>query len=208
MVILADTRTGPLTQTDGAGDQSLRQSRMGSLVVTNAHGTYFEAASRRNIFRAHATISGILAYNLTTIGGPVIWNSGPNNVVIIGLGYALTSAAFSSGAIGLTGAGGQYSAPSASGPTVSSGNCYIGGQLPSANAYATATVVNTGTFLLPFGQIHSGALTVDTSQANWVEFGGMVVVPPGTWISPAASTTIPNVILQIGVVWEEVPTGY
>lgn len=207
MAVLLDTRTGPIVQTDGAGDQPLRQSRMGSLVVAFGHGSYFEQASRRNIYRVHANITNPLLYTGAT-SGPVIWNNSQvNNVVLLAVGWALTSAALSACVLGITGAGGQVSPPTASTAAASVGNCYIGGPNPSASAVQSALMTNSGTFFIPFGSVSSAAVTVDTSQVNWVEFGGSVVAPPNSWIGIGANQVGTGAIVTIGMVWEEVPIG-
>src|SRR5437899_9937555 len=75
MSFLIDTRTGPIQQADGAGDQPLRQDRSGALVIVDAHGRYLESAYRKNVFhaadQAGQTTSAGLA---TTYVGVVVSN--------------------------------------------------------------------------------------------------------------------------------------
>lgn len=209
MAVLVDTRTGPVIQSDGAGDQPLRQGRMGSLIVTPGHGQYFEPTSRRYVYRAHGTVTNINGYLNGTGFGPILWNSSQVvNLSLISVGWGLTIASLSSVVLGITGAAGQYSNPTTSAVIGSVGNGYIGGPNPQATVVTTATMTNnTGTFLIPFGQIASGALTVNNVVPNYVDFGGSIVVPPGAWIGVAASALASASVMTIGLVWEEVPIG-
>ncbi len=212
MAVLIDTRTGPVVQTDGAADQPLRQGRMGSLIVTDGHGKYFEQASRRNIYRAHAIVTSMAAYTTAAgIGGPLLWNgSSTVNAVILGVGFGVSTAfTTTSAAVGLTGmSGSQTSAPSSTTAIDSSGNCYIGGPAPLCSVYRIGTVLSPGTaFFAPFGHFHTGAVTVDTGLMQWFDVGGLFVVPPNAWISLATSVTTSSGVVNVGLTWEEVPIG-
>jgi hypothetical protein len=57
---------------------------------------------------------------------------------------------------------------------------------------------------MPFADLHTGALTVDTSNVRFVDLGGVIIVPPGAWASVAASATATTTVAQIGLIWEEV----
>src|SRR6266536_5220589 len=149
MALLIDTRTGPVVQADGAGDQPLRQSRLGGLVVTDGHGKYFEQASRRNIFRAHAIVTAPVIYSTAAgTGGPLLWNSSStHNAVLLAVGYGITTAATAAGALGITGNTGQTAAPGSVTAIDSSGNGYIGGAGSAMSVYRTGTPTNAGNFL-------------------------------------------------------------
>lgn len=209
MTILLDTRTGPVVQSDGAADQPLRQSRLGSLVVASGHGRYFEQASRKNLFRAHAIVTAPVIFTTAAgTGGPLLWNGSSSvNAVILGLGFSITTASGAAGAIGLTGNIGQTSAPSSTTAIDSSGNGYITGPSPACTVYRVGTPTNAGGFFLPVGHVQTGALTVTNTVPLWVDLGGVLIVPPNTWCSVAASATLTSAVMQITMMWEEVPIG-
>jgi hypothetical protein len=209
MAILIDTRTGPVIQGDGAGDQPLRQGRMGSLITADGHGRYFEQASRRNIFRAHAIVTGMVAFSTAAAtGGPLLWNSSSTaNAVLLAVGFGITTASGAAGAVGITGNTGQTSAPGTTTAIDSFGNGYIGGPPSAMNAYRIGTVTNAGAMFLPFAQVHTGALTVDSAAVNWFDLGGGIIVPPNAWASVAASTALTSAVMSVSLVWEEVPIG-
>src|SRR6185369_13043466 len=192
MAILADTRTGPITQADGAGDEPLRQGRLGALIIAQGHGRYFEAASRRNLFSATAFVAaaGMIAFGTAGAqSGPVIWNgSNDINVHIIAVSWASTVAFTTAGlAIGLTGNTGQTSAPTSTTAIDAKGNNYMGGAASKATAYRVATLVNGGAFFLPIGGLHTGTVALDTALPLWVELASSLVVPPNAWAGVAAS---------------------
>ncbi len=209
MTILVDTRTGPIVQTDGAGDQALRQGRMGALIVADGHGRYFEQSTRRNIFRAHAIVTAPVIYTTAAgTGGPLLWNGTSTvNAVLLGVGFGITTASGVAGALGITGNTGQVAAPSSTTAADSSGNGYLGGPPSACSVYRVGTPTNAGGFLMPFAEVHTGALTTDTGLIQWVDLAGTVVVPPYSWVSVAASATLTSAVMQISLVWEEVPNG-
>ena len=84
-------------------------------------------------------------------------------------------------------------------------NLQIGGQAPACTPYRIGTVAAHGVGFLPVGMVHTGALTVDTTDDNFVELGGAIQVAPGSWAAVAASATLTTAVMQIGLVWCEVP---
>ncbi len=66
-------------------------------------------------------------------------------------------------------------------------------------------VSGSAAFLLPFGHLHTGALTVDTTGVAFVDIGGALIVPPGAWCSIAASATASTTVGTFGMIYEEVP---
>lgn len=209
MAVLIDTRTGPVVQMDGAGDQALRQGRMGSLVTSDGHGRYFEQASRRNMFRAHAIVTAPVIYTTAAgTGGPLLWNnSSTHNAVLLGVGVGLSVVTTVAAALGITGGVGQTVAPGTTTAIDSSGNCYIGGPPSAMSVYRIGTPAAAGSFFMPFAQLHTGALTVDTLGMGWIDLGGVVVVPPNCWASIATSATATTTVAHISLLWEEVPIG-
>jgi hypothetical protein len=209
MAILVDTRTGPVVQSDGAGDQPLRQSRMGALVVQDAHGRLWESASRRNLFMAHAIVTSPVAYTTTAgLGGPLLWNgSSTVNASILGVGWGLTTASAAAAVLGITAGIGQVQAPTSTTAIDTSGNMYLTGPAPACSVYRVGTVTNAGTRFLPLGAIHTGAVTVDTTPAQWVWLEGSMIIPPNCYAAVAASVVATTAVMQIGLIWEETPIG-
>jgi len=208
MSLLVDSITGAVVGADGGGNRPIRQGRQGSQVVSDGHGKYYEPASRAQLYVAQGTVTTPVSYTvIATIGGPLLWNGSTKfNAGIVAVGWTITTAdTTTTFALGLTGSGGQSSAPSATTAIDATGNCYLGGIPSNCTAYRTGTVVNAGRFLLPFAHVHTGALSLDTSIAGYVEFSSMLVVPPQSWAAVAASAQGTAVVMTISLMWEEVP---
>lgn len=194
--VLAQGASGPLRQESGGG-----------VVVTELHGRYYEQALRGNLYVAQAIVTAPVIYTTAAgTGGPLIWNPPGSgvNVVPVALGYGITVVTTVAAALGLTGNVGQLLAPTAT--TVIDGrtSALIGGATGKATPYRIGTPTNAGGFLLPVADVHTGALTVDTGVAHWIDLGGALVCPPGGWLSPSVSATATTLVLQIALVYEEV----
>ena len=62
-----------------------------------------------------------------------------------------------------------------------------------------------GTFFLPTGHIHTGAITLDTDDDNFVHLGGAITVPPGYFFSVAADAVLTTCVIDVGITWLEMP---
>src|SRR5437016_8671961 len=92
MALTINTRTGPVTNQDGPGDQAIRQGRTAELVVTDAHGRFQEACARGGLFSRRMTLSSISNATISTgtLGAtatPIVgvWNplgTGKNVVIL------------------------------------------------------------------------------------------------------------------------------
>lgn len=208
MALLVDTITGAIAGADGGGNRPLRQGRVGSLVVTDGHGKYWEPACRAQLFVAQANVTTPVTYTvLVSVGGPLLWNGSTKyNAGLVGVGWSLTTAnTTTTFALGITGSTGQTSAPTTTTAIDATGNCYLGGPASNCTAYRTGTVVNLGKYLLPFAHVHTGILTTETSLSGWVELSSMIVVPPNSWAAVSASAQGTAVVMTISLMWEEVP---
>ena len=162
-------------------------------------------------FCAQATVTAPVIWSTAAgTGGPLLYNGSPTGhggvtAFILAMSYGLTVASTVAGAIGLT--GGVTTAPSSTTVIDSVANLHIGGQAPLCTAYRIGTPSAAGTFFLPTGHVHTGAITVDTDDDNWIHLGGVIEVPPGSFVSPSASATLTTAVIQIGLVWMELPNA-
>lgn len=198
---------GPQIAADGT-NPALRQGRSAELVVTELHGRYYEQAFRGNLYVAQAIITAPVIYTTAAgTGGPLVWNPPGSgiNVVPVAIGYGVTVVTTVAAALGLTGNTGQVIAPTSTTAIDGRTSAMIGGGNGKATAYRVGTPTNAGNFLLPVADLHTGALTVDTGAFHWVDLGGVLICPPGGWVSPAASATASTCVVQLALVYEEVP---
>jgi len=197
---------GPQTLSDGVHALP-RLLRDGSVGVSEICGRYYEQAKRGQIFMARAIVTAPVIFSTAAgTGGPLLWNgTTDHDAVLLAVGFGTSVVTTVAGALGLTGASGQSSAPGST-TTIDSVACTkIGSGGPAMSTYRVGTPTNAGTFFMPFSQLHTGALTVDTTGMQWLDLGGMFVVPPGSWASPAGSATLSTLVAQIGLIWAEVP---
>lgn len=185
-----------------------RYGRQGDQITSQLHGRYYEQANSQRLFTAHAIVTAPVIYTTAAgTGGPLLWNgSTTHKAVILAVGWGLAVVSTVAASIGLTGGTGQTAAPSSTTAVDSVKNCYLGGAAPAVSAYRVGTVATAGSFFHPFGAVWTGALTTSpASMMNWVDVGGMFVVPPNGWISVAASATATTLVANFAILWEEVP---
>jgi hypothetical protein len=73
------------------------------------------------------------------------------------------------------------------------------------NVFRTANPSSAGSFFLPIAQLGTGAVTLDYYKNGIIPLEGAVVVPPGSWVAVAASAAGTSAVLQLGMIWAEVP---
>lgn len=167
---------------------------------------------RGNVFVAQAIVTAPVIWTTAAgTGGPLLYNgsvSGTGRGVtayLLALSYGLTTAATVAGAVGLT--GGPTTAPTTT-TAIDSSACLrlnAGSPTPLCSVYRVGTVSAAGTFFLPTGQVGTSALTAEIADDNFISLGGVVEVGPGYFASFAASATLSTAVLQVGLVWLEVP---
>ena len=177
-------------------------------IHSQLHGRYYEQAYRGHLFMAQAIVTAPVIYTTAAgTGGPLLWNPPTSevNAVILGVSFGITVVTTVAAALGLTGNSGQVTAPGTTTAIDGRANLKIGGAAGACTPYRIGTVAVAGAFLLPFGHLHTGALTVDTNGVAFVDIGGSLIVPPGAWCSIAASATASTTVGTFGMVYEEVP---
>lgn len=178
---------------------------MANLSTGNAGSSYFDYAYRGQAFCAYAAITAPVIYTTAAgTGGPLLWNGTQDrNAIILGVSCALSVVSTVAAALGITGNSGQTAAPTATTAITSVANLRIGNALPQCSVYSVGTPTNAGNFFLPLIGLGTGALTVDEQLLGFVDLAGMIVVPPNTWVSIAASATATTTVAALGLIWAE-----
>lgn len=178
------------------------------LLVSQALGRYSTLAKSGRIFSAHAILTAPVIWSTAAgTGGPLLWNR-PNSardLHILAAAIATPVVTTVAGAIGITGNGGQTAAPGSTTAIDSTGNLLIGGGNSTAQAYRLGTPTNAGGFFQPIFEVHTGALTVNNTGLFWADLGGIIVVPPGSWVSLAGSATLTTLQVAASLIWAELP---
>lgn len=197
---------GPGTAVADGTSQKLRLDKNKSLITTLAHGKYADASRRGNLYMAHAVITAPVIYSTEAgTGGPLLWNGSSSvNASIVAVGIGITVVTTVAAAIGLTGGGGQSAAPTSTTAIDSTGNLLVGGGSSACTAYRVGTTVDNKWFM-PLAALYTGALTTDIFGLGWIDLGGLITVPPNSFVSLAASATASTTVMQACIIWEEIP---
>lgn len=182
--------------------------RQGEWLVSEWNGRYGNLAAAGRLFMAQAIVTAPVIFSTAAgTGGPLIWNppGSPNNVVVMAVSFGITVVTTVAAVLGLTWNNQQPSAPTTTTAIDGRSNMLVGGAASVATPFRIGTVAVPGAALLPFADLHTGALTVDSLGTGWVDIGGTVVVPPGAWVSIAASATASTTVGTFGMVYAELP---
>ncbi len=200
---------GPNVMSDGVSPPGgFRQGRLGEMIMSELHGRYYTQVRRGNVFMARAIVTAPVAFSTAAgTGGPLLWNgSSTVNAAILAIGYGNSVANTTTAvALGLTGNTGQTVAPGTTTAIDSVINTYIGGATPNCTTYQKGTVTVAGSLFTPFADLMTGAITTRPGNVNWVDLGGLWVVPPNAWVSLACSAASTAAVFNVAMIWEEVP---
>lgn len=182
------------------------------LSVGVAGQSLYEYSRVGQLFCARAIVTAPVIFSTAAgTGGPLLWNNSAAgtvavNAVLLGVSIVSTTPATTAAfAIGITGNSGQTSAPTSTTTIDTSANLRIGGPSPRCNVYRVGTPSSAGSFFLPLAQAGTGAITVDNFENCMINLDGSIVVPPGSWVSVAASATATSLVAQVGIIWAEIP---
>lgn len=192
---------------DGASPAGPRIAKSGEQVISELQARYYENGVRGNIYMAQAIVTAPVIYTTAAgTGGPLLWN-GTSTVKasLLAVGWGVSTVSTVGAAIGITGGSGQTSAPTSTTAIDGRTSSLMGGPTSSCTPYRVGTVSTAGTFLMPFGQLNTGALTTTPGQMNWIDLGGFIVVPQYGWVSVAASATASTTVMTACLIWAETP---
>jgi hypothetical protein len=192
-----------------ANPSGIPSGGLGETVVSEVLGRYSTLAKAGKVFQAYAIVTAPVIFSTAAgTGGPLIWNK-PNSGVeahILAMSYALGTASTVAGSIGFTGNAGQTSAPTSTTAIDASGSTYIGGQTTQmGGVYRVGTPSVAGASYIPLVEVHTGAVTVDTTKPTWVDIGGTIIIPQGSWGAIAGNATLTTAVIGINLIWAELP---
>ena len=215
--MLIQGQVGQTAALDGT-QTNLRQGRTGEIILSQAHGRYYEQTSRGQLFTLtlSATTTGIAAGNLLNAAAAAstqfaLWNP-------VGSGYNLSITKVMVGIIsGTMATGPMYHAVIQSTlPSIASvGAAYnnlVGGKAPVARYVASAagTTLTGGsapivlrTMNLTFSAAAFAAAAGASTLADLPD--GDLIIPPGYGWVPQFSAAGTSVLNSYSVTWEEIP---
>lgn len=190
--------------------------------------SYYDLARKGQIFLAQAIVTAPVGFGTAAgTGGPLLWNGTGNaatnqfagggsytavsnqvDAVILGVSWAVTTAETTTNiALGITGGINQTAAPSTT-TAIDGLTCTRFGTnkgSPACNAYRIGTVSAAGSWFMPLATLSTTAVTAMPHEPNYIDLAGMFMVQPDGWFSVAASATGTAAVLQIGLIWAEIP---
>ncbi len=193
--------TGPL----GIGvNPTIRQGKLGELVIQELHGRYYETTYNQNLFYAANQAAQAISVALnTTYTGLCVSNPAGNtkNLVLNKLMFALSVAPAAIASLGLI-TGYLQAGVTAHTAALTPASTFIGtGAAPSAKADSQCTLVGTPIWTMPFMGGFTAAALPGTS-AVIVDLEGSIIIPPGGYAAIGALTAVTGFG---GMFWEEVP---
>lgn len=205
--MLAQGSVGPIFAQDSTTPTGgFRQDRFGAIVSSQLMPRYYEQASRGNIYVASNVGAQAVSVALaTTYTGLCLSNPLGNtyNIALLGGQYALSVAPAAIASLHLIGGYSATSNVTHTTPLAAPGiqNCLLGtGPTSVMKADSAATIVNPG-YVMGLGSGFTAAALYSTTP-SWIDFSGMIVIPPGGWVAWGALTAVTGFAT---LVWMEVP---
>jgi len=200
--VLNEIKAGPRVLEDGATGEA-RAGEYGEAIVSQAHGKYYEAASRRRLFFTANQAAKALSIALaTTYTGLVVANPRMSsvNLAIVRVGWAESILSVGLATIGLMGG---YDADAELGTTTALVvyNCKLLGPHGEANAFHVAELPTAPVWL----EHYMGAFTASTLHDTMpviVDVDGAIIVPPGAYVAIGALVACTGLG---SIMWEEIP---
>ena len=204
--MLNQIAVGPQAASENAVVTS-RGGRTGEQIISALQGRYYENAVRGNLFQAHAIVTAPVVYTTAAgTGGPLLWNNTTtHNAVLLAVSMSSSVVTTVAAGLGITGNTGETAGPGTTTAIDSNRNLLLGGPASRMSLYRIGTPASAGNFFFPLWQVHTGALTVDTTGTQWIDLGGCIIVPPRGWASIAASATASTLVANFGMIYAEVP---
>ncbi len=188
---------------------TMRITKNGALVVQPGGGKYYEAVRKGRVFvAANQAAVALTAAMATTYTGLVLFNpsTSPNDLVMLGAGYALTVATPTATALGLMTGTVVTAATMDAAAAITPRNRLVGSGIASTAIVDNGCTLN-GTPVLEqvFGHAWTEATTAgSTGPNNWVDLDGSMIIQPSSYVafySFAANTAA----FILSLMWEEVP---
>ena len=200
-------KVGPVVGADGT-ENNLRQSKRLATVVTRAHGKYYEAVSRGNVYfiAAQNLVPKIDfsngAFSLIHLVNPLRSNK---NLIMLSLNATIRTSAVASTSLDLCG---TITTLARFAPIINPTNLYT--QIPSGSV-VNGYVNSVASAFYPFDFIFSVKNYYNTTPArgtflsnSYNDLGGMSIVPPGYEVGVLPIFGSSTETYDVSLIWEEV----
>lgn len=206
-----DLYTGPLVGGDGLKQGSpVRNARTGELVVSDAHGRFYEAISRGTAFYLSAAAAGPTAYVGAGAGTPLLAVHNPagsgKNLALLGVALGLRAIATAAGQTALAVWAGVSVLPTGTVTVPRSALSHL--QQGSAGIGFVNTALTGSTALnlvLPLATHYWATAASAFFAPAFFDIAGGVVAIPGNQIAVGVTVVPTTLTVDIGMFWEEIP---
>jgi len=196
---------GPAVLSDGSQLAPVRQDRAGALVVSEAHGRYYETAFRKALFRS-SNLAGVTTTSgfATTYTGFCLTNpvGSSVNLVVNKVTYASVVVQTAALLVGIM-SGVSATAVTQTTPLVV-GGAFAGTAGGVGLAASAVTLPVAPTSILLLNVIGTAAITTVPDIGQVVDLEGSLIVPPGGFAAFYTSAASAASSLAFGMQWEEV----
>lgn len=208
--MLAEGRVGPSTGTDGSKHE-LTLDRTGAQRISPAHGEWWEAACRGNVYYGSTAVAGVdHAATLTTTAPFALYNPMGSDVdlVVLSVSCGYISGTLGSGTIVAAAYIESSTNAAPTGTAIVAGSTRLGLGTPKGKPLTTVTLSAGALIMFPLWDIDAKlASTAVQSLNTTIDLHGVIIIPPGTALVlngvAGAAGTAPRQVF--GAIWEEIP---
>jgi len=198
-------KVGPQVLADGSTNVG-RSGRTGEQVVTDAHGRYYEAVKRGNVYIAHNVAAQAVSVALaTTYTGLMLSNplGSGKDLVLLQAQFAISVAEAAIATQHLIG-GWSATAVTHTTPLAAPGiqNAYLNGNSNSVAKVDSAATIPTPAYLVALRAGFTAAALGGPGMGSVADLGGVLVIPPGGFVGIGALTAVTGFGY---LAWEEIP---
>ena len=202
-------QVGIQTAADGVGTQPFRQARTTELVVTDAHGKYYETVARGNAYSQVVTGAAATAFTGGAAGTPLISIYNPvgsgKNLVVLFVGVASRVASTLAGTVGFNLWAGVSAANT--GTATTPRNMLTLAQTGSV-AISSSNAATTGTtainLVMPLGSYYWATAAGAIIAPAFFDVAGAVVCAPGNLVALGGTAALTTATYDVSMVWEEI----
>jgi hypothetical protein len=207
--ILVDTRTGPVTNQDGPGNQALRQGRTAALIVSAAHAKYYEAVSRGNVYFASIASGAPTAYVGAAGGTPLLAVHNPTGsnmaLVVLAASGVIRVTAIGANTTGLNLWAGSSVTPTGTQTVPRNALTYAQGGIGLGFSNAALTGSTALNLALALNSYYWATAAGAFVGQGFVDIDGLIVLVPGMQVALGASTVPTSTTWDASLYWEQVP---
>ena len=196
---------GNAPATKGAQPQFLRADPKGSLVVSKAHGDYYESTVRNQVFSGSniAAVTTTVGF-ATTLTGFCLANpiGSQVNLILRRLKYGVTVAQTAALIFGLQTGYHSSTNVTQTTPLVPLGN-FVGQPAGQGLIASAVTLPIAPTRLILIDTLLTAPITAVINGGNQYELADSIVIPPGGFCATYTSAASVATSLVFGMTWEE-----